>query len=81
MVEKIKDDFASDILGGQNHYAWFYEQVQYVDGSAIGAQDLQILTILSQLMNEYLEGAYTYDEAVQEFKDRVKTAFPNLTVN
>jgi spermidine/putrescine-binding protein len=80
VVEKIKDDFSSEILAGQNHYAWFYEQVQYVDGSAIGAQDLQILTILSQLMNEYLEGAYTYDEAVEEFKDRVKTAFPNVTL-
>jgi ABC-type glycerol-3-phosphate transport system substrate-binding protein len=80
VVEKIKDDFASETLAGQNHYAWFYDQAQYVDGSAVGGSDYQIGIILNQLMNEYLQGAYSYDEAVQELKTRIKTAYPNVTV-
>jgi ABC-type glycerol-3-phosphate transport system substrate-binding protein len=80
VVEKIKDDFSSETLAGQNHYAWFYEQAQYVDGSAVAGEDYQIGIILNQLMNEYLQGNYTFDQAVAELKKRIKTAYPNVTV-
>jgi len=81
VVESVKDQFASEALAGQNHYDFFYEQAQYVDGSAIVGEDFQIGVILAQLVNEYLEGNYTYDETVEELKARVKSAYPDLTTD
>lgn len=80
VVEEIKDTFTSEALGGQNHYEFFYGQAQYVDGSPIIGEDFQIGIIMGQLVNEYLEGNYTYDEAVEELKQRVKSAYPDITI-
>ncbi len=80
VVEEIKGSFSSEALAGQNHYDFFYNQAQYVDGTAIVGEDYQIGVILAQLVNEYLEGNYTYDETVEELKNRVKSAYPNVTI-
>ncbi len=80
VVEDIKDAFSSETLNGQNQYDFFYDQAQYVNGSAIVGEDYQIGVILAQLVNEYLEDNYTYDEAVDELKARVKSAYPDIIV-
>ncbi len=80
VVENIMDTFSSETLSGQNQYDFFYNQAQYVDGSAIAGEDFQIGVILAQLVNEYLEGSFTYDEVIEELKERVKSAYPSISI-
>ncbi len=79
VMESVIADFSSETLGGQNHFAYFAEQAEGIDGSTIQGYDYQINQILSQVMNEYLEGSLNYDEALESLTDQVLTAFPRLT--
>lgn len=81
VVEEIKDEFASETLSGQNHFEFFLQETSTIDGSTIAGYDYQVNQILSQVVNEHLEGALTYDGAVEAMKSRVKEAFPQLTVD
>lgn len=79
VMAEVIDDFSSSTLGGQNHFAYFADQAEDIDGSAIQGYDYQINQILLQVMNEYLDGALGYDEALAALTSRTLEAFPRLT--
>lgn len=81
VMEEVKEGFTSDVLAGQNPLEFFYDQVQYVDATAIQGYDYQINQILMQVMNEYLGDQLTYDEAMDALGRRVKEAFPRVTID
>ena len=80
VMEEVKDGYSSEVLGGQNPYDVFFDQVQYVSAEAIQGYDYQINQILMQVMNEYLGGQLTYDEAITALGNRVQEAFPRVRV-
>jgi multiple sugar transport system substrate-binding protein len=81
VMEEVKEGFTSDVLAGQNPLEFFYDQVQFVDATAIQGYDYQINQILMQVMNEYLGGQLTYDEAIDALGRRVKEAFPRVSID
>ena len=80
VMDKVSADYSADVLSGQNPFAFFNEQVEYIDASAIKGYDYQINGILAQVGNEYLAGDLTFDEAIAELGSRVQEAYPQVTV-
>lgn len=80
VMERIKDDYSSETLAGQNHLQYFFEQTPYIDGSAIQGYDYQINSIFAQVVNEYLDGQLSLDEAIEQVGLRVKEALPQVIV-
>jgi len=80
VVEAIKDDFSEEYLGGQNHYQYFYEAAQKIDGSLFGAYDQELNGMYMNQINLYVEDQVTKEEAIQNFKDEVMSAYPELIV-
>lgn len=79
VMEEVTPNMSSLVLDGQNHFDFFAEAAKDIDGSTIQGYDYQINQILSQVMNEYLEGGLGYEDALQELTTRVLEAFPRLT--
>jgi len=80
VMEEVKEGYTSEFLGGQNPYDFFFDQVQFVNAGAIQGYDYQINQILMQVMNEYLGGQLSYDEAIDALGNRVQEAFPRVRV-
>ncbi len=81
VMNEVREDFRSETLGGQNPYDVFFDQLQYVEATAIQGFDFQINQILMQVMNEYLGDQLTYDEAIDALGRRVQEAFPRVNVD
>lgn len=81
VMNEVRQGFESEVLAGQNPFDFFYEQVQYVDATAIQGYDYQINQILMQVMREYLADQLTFDEAVDALGRRVKEAYPRVSVD
>lgn len=81
VMDEVREGFSSEVLAGQNPFDFFYDQVQFVSAEAIQGYDFQINQILMQVMNEYLGGQLTYDEAIDALGNRVQEAFPRVTVD
>lgn len=79
VIEKIKGDFSEPFLGGQNHYAYFAEEVEKIDVSFIGPWDFQIQNAWGDEVELYANGQKTLDEAIESFKTAVMDIIPNLT--
>ncbi len=80
IMEKIKDNYSSDTLAGQNHFQYFYEQIPYIDSSAIQGYDYQINSIFAQVLNEYLDNQLGFDEAIAAVGNRVKESLPQVSI-
>jgi multiple sugar transport system substrate-binding protein len=80
VMEKVKDGYTSETLGGQNPLQYFYEQTPYIDASAIQGYDYQINNIFAQVLNEYLDDQLTFDEAVDALGRRVQEALPRVSI-
>ncbi len=80
VMEKVKDDYESETLAGQNPLQYFYEQTPYIDASAIQGYDYQINNIFAQVLNEYLDDQLTFDQAVEAIGRRVQEALPRVTI-
>ncbi len=81
VVEEIKDEFSWESLGGQNHYAFFYQEAQKIDASKITKYDQEIQNMIIAAITAYVEGTLTKDEAIAQFKTDVQTAFPEVSVD
>ncbi|MFO8042653.1 MAG: extracellular solute-binding protein [Alkalispirochaeta sp.] len=81
VMNEVREGFSSETLGGQNPYDVFFDQLQYVEATAIQGFDFQINQILMQVMNEYLGDQLTYDEAIDALGRRVQEAFPRVNVD
>lgn len=80
VVDKIKDDYTEEFLDGQNHYAWFAKEVGKIDVSKVTKYDHQINLMMRPILDEYVEGKVTLDEAMEKLKQSVKSSYPELTV-
>lgn len=80
VVDAIVDDFSEPYLGGQNHYQYFYEAAMKIDGSLFSAYDADVNGMFMNQLNLYLENQVTKEQAIQNFKDEVANAYPDLIV-
>jgi|SRR5690625_4413124 len=80
VTEKIKDDFSDEFLGGQNHYTFFLEEAKKIDASIVTPYDQQIGDLFGTEVGNYVEGKATKEEAIEEFYDQVKNAFPDIII-
>lgn len=78
VVNDIKDDFSEPFLGGQNHYAYFADEVVKIDVSYIGPWDFQIQNAWGDQVELYANGQKSMDEAIEDFKVAVRDILPNI---
>lgn len=70
-----------EVLGGQNLYAFFNDQMSKIPGDLMTPNDGQINNAFLAQTKAYATGALTKDAAIQKFKEDVATAYPDLTIN
>lgn len=75
------DSFGFSVLGGQNPFELFTENVEKIDLSNLSAYDQGCNESFQKIMKDYFSGQYaTYDEAIEAFKQDVATKYPAITV-
>lgn len=75
------DAFGFSVLGGQNPFGLFTENVEKIDLSNLSAYDQGCNESFQKIMKDYFTGQYaTYDEAIEAFKQDVATKYPAITV-
>lgn len=75
------DSFGFSVLGGQNPFGLFTENVEKIDLSNLSAYDQGCNESFQKIMKDYFSGQYaTYDEAIEAFKQDVATRYPAITV-
>lgn len=75
------DSFGFSVLGGQNPFGLFTENVGKIDLSNLSAYDQGCNESFQKIMKDYFSGQYaTYDEAIEAFKQDVAIKYPAITV-
>lgn len=75
------DAFGFSVLGGQNPFGLFTENVEKIDLSNLSAYDQGCNESFQKIMKDYFSGQYaTYDEAIEAFKQDVARKYPAITV-
>ncbi|PYZ96394.1 sugar ABC transporter substrate-binding protein [Alteribacter lacisalsi] len=80
VTEEIKDEFQDDFLAGQNNYKFFLEEAELIDADTVTRYDQQIDTMFGSMVEDYVEGARTKEEAINEFYNLVRNAYPQIQV-
>ncbi len=70
-----------EVLGGQNLYAFFNDQMSKIPNDLMTPYDGQINNAFLSAVKAYATGAMTKDEAITTFKEDVTTAYPDIAVN
>lgn len=73
VVNKIKDSYSDDFLGGQNHYAQFVDMAATVNGKLTQGTDQAIEGYFNEAVSAYVNGEKSKDQAIADFKDQVST--------
>jgi len=68
------------VLGGQNPFAFYNEQMTKIPSDLMTTYDGQINTAFLSATKAYASGQVSKDEAIKTFKEDVATAYPDLTV-
>jgi hypothetical protein len=69
-----------EVLGGQNLYQFYNEQMAKIPSDLMTPYDGQINNAFLSATSAYAAGMLSKDRAVQQFKDDVLSAYPELTV-
>ncbi|RIU90587.1 extracellular solute-binding protein [Oceanobacillus picturae] len=80
VTSKISEGYEEEYLGGQNHYEFFLEEANKIDASTITKYDQQIGDLFGTEVGNYVEGTVTKEEALEEFYNQVKNAFPDIII-
>ena len=73
VVNKIKDNFSEPFLGGQNHYAEFFEMAKSIDGKLSQGTDQAIEGIFQEAVNSFRFREKTKAEALRDFRTQAET--------
>lgn len=69
-----------EVLGGQNLFQFYNDQMKKIPNDLITAYDGQINNAFLSATKAYATGALDKDTAIQKFKDDVATAYPDLVI-
>ena len=75
------DNSSESFLGGQNNYKFFIEEARNIDSKKITMYDNELFTLYNASVADYVEGNKSLDQAVDSFKNGVKSAFPEIKVD
>lgn len=78
--EALAQEEGDAVLGGQNMYEFYNVQMEKDVDPLMTEYDGTINDAFLGATKAYVEGSLTKDEAVQQFKDEVASAYPDLTV-
>ncbi|WP_371932660.1 ABC transporter substrate-binding protein [Bacillus carboniphilus] len=78
VTEKVKGDISDEFLDGQNHYEFFLEEAESIDASSITKYDQEIDQLFGNEVKEYRDGKKTKEEAIEDFYNAVKNAYPDI---
>jgi multiple sugar transport system substrate-binding protein len=79
--EALATGEGEEVLGGQNLFAFFNGQMSKIPSDHMTAYDGQINTAFLSATKAYANGTLSKEEAIQQFKEDVATAYPEITVN
>lgn len=69
-----------EVLGGQNHFAFYNDQMEKLPADLMTAYDGTISNAFLAATKNYATGAMSKDEALTQFKADVANAYPELTI-
>jgi len=75
VINKIKDTYSEPYLGGQNHYAAFFEIAKNVNGKLLQATDEAIEAYFDEATAAYVDGEKTKPQALADFRRQVESRF------
>lgn len=78
--DKLANEAGDSFLGGQNQYAFFKREAEFIVPGLETSYDLDLNVIFTNTLRSYVDGKVTRDQALKDFKDQVKSAFPRLEV-
>ena len=81
VVNEIKDTYEEKFLGGQNHYAAFAAMAENINAKILTKYDQTIETLyIDNCLIPYSKGEKDKKKAIQDFKDAVVNAYPDLKI-
>lgn len=69
-----------EVLGGQNHFAFYNDQMGKIPSDLMTPYDGQINNAFLSAVRSYATGKLSKDAALKQFKEDVKTAYPALSL-
>lgn len=69
-----------EVLGGQNHFAFYNDQMEKLPADLMTGYDGTINNAFLAATQNYATGVMTKDEAITQFKEDVANAYPELTI-
>lgn len=78
--EVLAEGPGEEVLGGQNPFAFYNEQMKLLPADLMTAYDGTINNAFLSATKNYATGAMTKDEAIEQFKADVANAYPELTI-
>ncbi|GAA2827205.1 MAG TPA: carbohydrate ABC transporter substrate-binding protein [Lactococcus sp.] len=81
VVNEIKDTYEEKFLGGQNHYAAFATMAENINAKILTKYDQTIETLyIDNCLIPYSKGEKDKKKAIQDFKDAVANAYPDIKI-
>ena len=82
VIEKLSQDetFVHELIG-QNPYEFFLPMIDEFRGELLTAYDGTIEDAFQNAMDSYLAGKLTKDEMFKQFKDQLRSDFPDLEID
>ena len=81
VVNEIKDTYEEKFLGGQNHYAAFATMAENINAKILTKYDQTIETLyIDNCLIPYSKGEKDKKKAIQDFKDAVVNAYPDIKI-
>lgn len=81
VVEKVKDGFENEFLGGQNHYEEFATMIDDISGETVTEYDRTISKMYQdEALIPYSKGEVDKETAIKNFKAAVQNSYPDLEV-
>ncbi len=80
IMDTMATSKASEFLGGQNAYEGFSLAAPKTSLKLLQGSDDAIQRAMNDPLNNYVTGAATKEEAIQQFKDAVTSEFPDIIV-
>lgn len=83
VMEKIKDDYSCEFLGGQNHLNILYNVAEEINGNLISPYDNKINSSFKTWAGNYAmesTAAKTIEKALSSFKNSVLKNYPTLDI-
>lgn len=78
--QQYVEGFAEPFLAEQNHVKFFVEAGKAIDANRITKYDKDLDPLFGEAVATYVNGTATKEEALQNFKDAVQAAYPEIII-